>query len=61
MEKEPKEFQDTNLVSGLNNQEVQERIATYGYNEVPEKKVSFSQGWENVSGVLCLGCLKPQL
>ena len=41
MEKDSKEFQDTNLVSGLNNQEVQERIATYGYNEVPEKKVSF--------------------
>ena len=41
MEKEPKEFQATNLETGLNNQEVQERIATYGYNEVPEKKVSF--------------------
>ncbi len=41
MEKETKEFPETNLETGLNNQEVQERLATYGYNEVPEKKVSF--------------------
>ena len=41
MEKETKEFQETNLETGLKNQEVQERIATYGYNEIPEKKVSF--------------------
>ena len=41
MEKEPKQLQTTNLETGLNNQEVQERLATYGYNEVPEKKVSF--------------------
>ena len=41
MEKETKEFQATNLETGLKNQEVQERIASYGYNEVPEKKVSF--------------------
>jgi len=36
-----KELQATNLETGLNNQEVKERLATYGYNEVPEKKVSF--------------------
>ncbi len=41
MEKQTKEFRETNLETGLNNQEVQERIATYGHNEVPEKKVSF--------------------
>ncbi len=41
MEKEKKELQATNLETGLNNQEVKERLATYGYNEVLEKKVSF--------------------
>ena len=41
MEKETKKFPETNLETGLNNQEVQERLATYGYNEVPEKRVSF--------------------
>ena len=41
MTKEPEEFQATNLETGLNIQEVQQRIATYGYNEVAEKKVSF--------------------
>jgi H+-transporting ATPase len=35
------EFQETNLETGLTTQEVQERLTTYGYNEVPEKKVSF--------------------
>ncbi len=41
MEKETKKFPETNLETGLNNQEVQERLVTYGYNEVPEKKVRF--------------------
>ena len=41
MEKETKKFPETNLETGLNNQEVQERLETYGYNEVPEKRVSF--------------------
>jgi H+-transporting ATPase len=41
VEKNPKESQATNLETGLNNQEVQERLATYGFNEIPEKKVSF--------------------
>lgn len=41
MKKEPEELQATNLETGLSNHEVQERLATYGYNEVPEKKVSF--------------------
>ena len=41
MEKGKKEFRETNLETDLKNQEVQERIATYGYNEVPEKKIGF--------------------
>jgi H+-transporting ATPase len=41
MEKEKKELQVTNLEIGLNDQEVKERLAAYGYNEVPEKKASF--------------------
>ncbi|MCW3994616.1 MAG: plasma-membrane proton-efflux P-type ATPase [Candidatus Bathyarchaeota archaeon] len=41
MEKELKGLQATNLETGLSNQEVKERLAIYGYNEVPEKKVSF--------------------
>jgi H+-transporting ATPase len=32
---------ETNMEIGLETQEVQKRLATYGYNEVPEKKVSF--------------------
>jgi H+-transporting ATPase len=32
---------ETNLETGLETQEVQKRRAEYGYNEVPEKKVSF--------------------
>ena len=34
-------IQETNLETGLETQEVQKRLAQYGYNEVPEKKVSF--------------------
>jgi H+-transporting ATPase len=41
MEKETKKLPETNLETGLNNQEVQERLTTCGYNEVPEKRVSF--------------------
>ena len=32
---------ETNMEIGLETQEVQKRLVTYGYNEVPEKKVSF--------------------
>ena len=36
-----KESQATNLETGLSNQQVKERLSTFGYNEVPAKKVSF--------------------
>jgi len=36
-----KDLQETNLEFGLETQEVQRKLAQYGYNEVPEKKVSF--------------------
>jgi H+-transporting ATPase len=36
-----KDSLETNLENGLKTQEVQERRAKYGYNEVPEKKASF--------------------
>jgi len=36
-----KSFQPTDIENGLETQEVQKRRAEYGYNEVPEKKVSF--------------------
>ncbi len=36
-----KVLQETNIVTGLETQEVKRRLVEYGYNEVPEKKVSF--------------------
>ena len=36
-----KDLQETNLDTGLETQEVQRRLAEYGYNEVPEKRESF--------------------
>jgi H+-transporting ATPase len=34
-------LQETNIETGLETQEVKRRLVEYGYNEVPEKKVSF--------------------
>ncbi|MCL4429146.1 MAG: plasma-membrane proton-efflux P-type ATPase, partial [Chloroflexi bacterium] len=36
-----KDLQETNVETGLDAQEVKKRLVEYGYNEVPEKKVSF--------------------
>ena len=36
-----KDLQETNIETGLETQEVKKRLVEYGYNEVPEKKVSF--------------------
>jgi len=36
-----KVLQETNIVTGLEPQEVKRRLVEYGYNEVSEKKVSF--------------------
>jgi H+-transporting ATPase len=39
--KTKKQSYETSTETGLENQEVRKRLAVYGYNEVPEKKVSF--------------------
>ena len=39
-EAKPIKWPDTDLENGLNSEEVQKRIREYGYNEVPEKRVS---------------------
>ncbi len=36
-----KDLKETNIETGLETQEVKKRLVEYGYNEVPEKKVSF--------------------
>jgi H+-transporting ATPase len=38
---EKKDIHEISLENGLENKEAQRRLAQYGYNEVPEKKVSF--------------------